>query len=198
MMNRILFFDIDTQFDFINSKGALYVDNAESIVPNLLRLNNFISINKHYIISSVDNHDIDDPELFDLPAHCIAGTPGQLKIKETRQNNPLILSEKRQNINIKSNHAFIIEKNCFDLFSNPNTDVLLDLIRPEESIVYGVATDYCVKFAVLGLVKRKYSVTLITDAIKGINESDAQKFLDQSRKMGVKLITTNELLEGLK
>ena len=38
----------------------------------------------------------------------------------------------------------------------------------DEYIVYGVATDYCVKAAAVGLLERGYKVTVVQDAIAAV------------------------------
>ena len=51
-----IFFNIDTQKDFMNKDGALYVPNAESIKDNLKKLTSFAVNNKIRIFNSMDTH----------------------------------------------------------------------------------------------------------------------------------------------
>ena len=81
--NKILFIDIDTQNDFMFKEGNLYVPDAERIIENLKKLTEFAYRNNIPIFSSVDSHTQDDPEFKQFPPHCIKGTVGQKKIKET-------------------------------------------------------------------------------------------------------------------
>lgn len=195
---NIVFFDIDTQFDFMDSKGSLYLNSADSIKPNLLKLKNFALENNHYIIASTDCHDPEDPEFKHFTPHCIVDTHGSIKIKETELLNPKIIPNKKEEIDIQEHKTFILIKNSLNVFSNPNIESVLKRINPQETIVYGVATDYCIKLIVLELVKRNYSVTLVTDAIKGFDEIESLEFLKQAKTMGVKLKTTEEVLKGSK
>jgi nicotinamidase-related amidase len=34
-MARVIFWDVDTQYDFMRADGKLYVPDAEHIIPNL-------------------------------------------------------------------------------------------------------------------------------------------------------------------
>jgi len=56
MKNKTVFVDIDTQFDFMNPNGALYVPDAEDITDNIKKL--FVYANEHKIkiLSSTDAH----------------------------------------------------------------------------------------------------------------------------------------------
>ena len=65
MSDRVVFLDIDTQYDFMNPGGRLYVPGAEKLTPNLRRLFMFAKDNNIPIISSLDTHKRDDPEFKD-------------------------------------------------------------------------------------------------------------------------------------
>ena len=60
---------------------------------------------------------------------------------------------------------------------NRNVVKFLDKLRVETAIVYGVATDYCVKDAVVGLLKRGIKVSIVEDAVKGIDGVQSNKVL---------------------
>ena len=44
---KTVFFDVDTQLDFLYPAGALYVPGAERIVPAIARLNRFAARARH-------------------------------------------------------------------------------------------------------------------------------------------------------
>ena len=89
---NLVFLDIDTQFDFIDPSGALYVDGAENITGNLKKLTEYGTGNNIPIISTRDTHTPDDPEFKDFPPRCVAGTHGQKKIEETVVKDTLKLN----------------------------------------------------------------------------------------------------------
>src|SRR5437867_10288638 len=96
-MIPVLFWDVDTQRDFMISTGKLYVPGAVEITGNLERLTRAARLNAIRIVATVDDHRLEDPEIAlknpdfrtTFPPHCLHGTPGQEKIPQTRPINPL-------------------------------------------------------------------------------------------------------------
>src|ERR1700677_4355342 len=72
---KTVFFDIDTQIDFVYPAGALYVPGAENILPLVGELNRHAPV----LISTMDAHSEDDPEFQIFPHHCVVGPPAQHK-----------------------------------------------------------------------------------------------------------------------
>ena len=66
---KTVFFDIDTQIDFLYPAGALYVPGAERLVPLIARLNRIAPA----LVSTLDAHSENDPEFQSYPPHCVAG-----------------------------------------------------------------------------------------------------------------------------
>ena len=179
-MNRVLFWNVDTQIDFIDPTGKLYVKAAEKLKPVLNKITVFASENKIRVVNTCDFHYINSNEFSHnpnytttFPEHCMAGTKGAEFIPETRPVLPAIvdwmthiailphLADANQFRNI------VIRKDAFDVFEgNPYTVKILDLLRPERVFVYGVTTNVCVDKAVCGLVKLGFQVFVFEDAIK--------------------------------
>ena len=61
-------------------------------------------------------------------------------------------------------------------------------------MVFGVATDYCVKEAVLGLLKRGYKVTLLTDAIKATTQEGGKDALKEMEDAGTFFANTEDII----
>ncbi|MFH1901311.1 MAG: nicotinate phosphoribosyltransferase [Candidatus Omnitrophota bacterium] len=200
---KAIFMDIDTQNDFLKVNGALYVEGSRGIVNNLKKLTNFALKKGILIISSQDTHERRDLELREFPPHCLKGTQGQEKIKETLLSKYMHLtfkkmhSLKRLETIASAFPQIILEKNTFNLFSNLNTANLLEVIFPEQVVVYGVVTEYCVKEAVEGLIKSGFRVVIVEDAICEISSKERDKLFFLWRKNGVKFMTTKTLLETL-
>src|SRR5881296_3527056 len=102
-MARVLFWDVDTQYDFMKADGKLYVPDAEHIIPNLKRLTDYAHGHGVRIVASADDHVPGHRELSDrpnfketFPNHCMRGTPGQRKIPETALRNPLVIEPDSQ------------------------------------------------------------------------------------------------------
>ena len=151
-MIDLMFFDIDTQNDFMLSSGKLYVNGAEQIIPNLQKLFDYAKTHNITIVSSTDAHKSKDDEFEQFPSHCVKGTTGQKKIDTTLLQQTEIIPNEKVDVTIKPNTQIIIEKETFDVFSNPNTLDILKRLNPGKVVVFGVATDYCVKAAVLSLI----------------------------------------------
>ena len=68
-ITKIAFFDVDTQFDFINPRGKLFIKGAPKIISNFKKLTSFAKRKRITIISSIDTHIKNDPEFKIFPAH---------------------------------------------------------------------------------------------------------------------------------
>ena len=56
------------------------------------------------------------------------------------------------------------------MFTNPNAEPLLELLDPDEIVVFGVATDVCDHAAIIGLLRRGRRVAFVEDAARGLDE----------------------------
>jgi nicotinamidase/pyrazinamidase len=196
-MRDIAFLDTDTQFDFMLPSGALYVPGAEKLIPNLKRLTSVAALRGVPVIASVDAHFENDPEFGQWPPHCVLGTPGQEKIPETRWDDAVVVPNHPQRVELRPGAQIVLEKRIYSVFDNVNADVILEKLSAREFVAYGVATDYCVKAAVLGLLERGYAVRVVTDAVKGITPEAERQALDEMCAAGAKLTTTDEVVASL-
>jgi nicotinamidase/pyrazinamidase len=185
-----LYFDIDTQIDFMFPAGALYVPGAEKLLPRIAELNRAAIARGARLISTTCAHEEDDAEFNVWPPHCVLGTVGQTKpaalLLEKRAVVPKCLTQ------LPGNGAdqIILEKGELNLFTNPNTDALIRSFNPEECVVYGVVTEYCVKHCAMGLLDRGYKVSLVQDAIQSLNTADVEAFLrDFTARNGASIAT---------
>ncbi|MCP2605199.1 cysteine hydrolase, partial [Candidatus Aminicenantes bacterium AH-873-B07] len=179
-----------------NPRGNLYVKDAEKIIPNIKKLIDFALKNKIPLIASVDAHQEDDPEFQNFPPHCIKKKRGYEKIPETKVPSFEIVENKPVEIEILPGKEIIIEKQAFSLFDNVNTDKILKKLNKSTVIIFGVATEYCVRASALEFLKRGYKVYIVTDAIKEISEEEGKKALKELEDNGAKLITTRQILEN--
>lgn len=185
---KTVFFDIDTQIDFLFPAGALYVPGAERLLPMLARLNQQAEV----VVSTMCAHNENDPEFTQWPPHCIVGTTGQLKPQSTLLAERSVVSTGPCEITLA--RQIVLEKQQLDLFTNSNLPKLLDSLQADEYVVYGVVTEYCVGFAALGLLKTGKPVTLLTDAIQSLRDADATRTIQDFTAAGGKLATSSKLL----
>ena len=188
------FFDVDTQMDFMLPSGSLYVRGAEEIIPNLQKLMTYAQTHGIPILSSADAHPPDDPSFAEWPPHCVVGTPGQQRIPETRLLDACVVANQPGAFKSLSPWPaqVIIEKQEYDALTNVNCNAILDVLGKRRYVVFGVATDYCVRGTVLGLLKRGCSVDLVTDAIRAITEQRGQQAVAEMVSAGARLITRAE------
>ena len=196
MKNKTVFVDIDTQFDFMDHRGSLYVPGAEDIVDNIKKLFDYAKEHKIKILSSVDAHTVDDPEFKLFPSHCIKGTPGNQKIEASTCKDNIFIENVEQDIteSMMNLEQIIVETQTFDIFESINTDGIVNKLDACNYVVFGVATGYCVKAAVLGLLKRGYSVSLVTDATKAITKEGEEKALKEMKDAGTVFTTTEDII----
>jgi len=199
-MKNIFFLDVDTQRDFMLPSGALYVPGAERMIPKLRRLFDFARKNEITVLSSVDAHTADDPEFQQFPPHCIQGTEGQRKLDETLFSRPLILPNKPVDRNlmdvVRKHQQIIVEKQTLDVFSNPVTERLLRALPPR-AIVFGVATEYCVKYESIGLRRFGVHAAVVSDAVRALTPKGEKEAVEEMRKAGVEFITLETLVGAL-
>ena len=196
MKNKTVFVDIDTQFDFMNPIGALYVPDAEDIIDNIKRLFVYAKEHKIKILSSTDAHKVDDPEFKLFTPHCIKDTPGNQKIEASTCKDNIIIENVEQDIteSMLDHEQIIVESQTFDIFESISTDKIVEKLDAHNYVVFGVATDYCVKAAVLGFLKRGYDVSLITDATKAITKEGEEKALKEMKEAGAVFTTTEDIM----
>lgn len=192
---KMVFVDIDTQFDFMDPKGTLFVPGAPEITNNLTKLISYAQEKGVPIVASVDAHPEDDPEFSQFPPHCVRNTPGQEKIPATLTQPTMILSASKQDFSLPEKaSSIVLEKIIFSIFGNENAETIFKTLDAENYFVFGVATDYCVKAAVLGLLERGYKVTVVEDAISGVTPETSLTALDEMKLAGAKFAPTSEII----
>lgn len=217
MAARMVFVDVDVQRDFCEPTGALFV--AGSPNASFRELTRYAVEHRIPILGSVDSHAWDAWEFAtsetpapsggkpNFPDHCVKGTPGWLKIDGTLPPRFRFLPNVPdapfegvvRELATGATQAVYFEKEVYSLFANPLAERFLKALfatfpEPPELVVYGVATDYCVKAAALGLRERGYATTVITDAIAGITPEGTEAALREMLDAGVTLMPMASLI----
>jgi nicotinamidase/pyrazinamidase len=127
-------------------------------------------------------------------------TPGAEYIDETRpRNGTYIVDWDGEGIDEKAmreHRNIVIRKDKFDVFTgNPYTQDIIDALRPQATVVYGVATDVCVDFAVKGLLERGIKVYVPTDAIKELPIRPLEETLNEWESLGAELVKTSDIAD---
>lgn len=210
-MARVIFWDVDTQYDFMRADGKLYVPDAEHIIPNLKRLTDYAHGHGIRIVASADDHVEGHRELSDepnfkdtFPLHCMRGSAGQKKIPETSLGDPLVIEPDPRDPEVLADLVrgypghILFHKHWFDVFTNPNVLPVVDALAPEDIVLYGVALDVCNRYAIEGFLQHRPGIRLfaVTDAMKPIDRDVGEQMLRDWGDEGVRLVKTSEVVFG--
>jgi nicotinamidase/pyrazinamidase len=188
-----IFFDIDSQLDFVYPSGALYVPGAERIVPTIARLNRYAAEHGIPVVSTTDAHTEDDIEFRQWPHHCVAGALGQRKAEATMLSRRVVIPNRDCELAIEGAQQIVVEKQTVDAFAVPNLHRVVERLEGDRFVVYGVVTEICVLFAVRGLLKLHRPVTVVTDAIETLRAEDSRKALAEMQSGGAILATAEQI-----
>ncbi|MBA2684524.1 MAG: cysteine hydrolase family protein [Gemmatimonadaceae bacterium] len=210
MKRPVIFWDVDTQHDFMDPDGTLYVKGAELVKPKLEQLTKYAHAHGIQIVASSDDHELEHAELSGtpdytetFPPHCIRGTHGAEKIPETTLESPMVIEPvaipHETLVRQLSSHEgdVLIRKHRFDVFSNPNTGSVIEAWDPTEIVIYGVTLDYCVKYAIDGLIDIGIpTIHLVLDATKPIVPESVDGLVSGWKKQDVRIVTTDDVVCG--
>lgn len=218
-MSDTLFWNVDTQYDFMREtyevdgepkEGKLPVP-ARHIEDNLEQLTETAADYNIRVVNTADWHNEETEEItYDqeewendptkFPPHCMQGTDGAKYVPATRPDAAETYRIDWQDDDVDmdaltDNRNVVLYKdkfNAFDPDGAPHTDTVLDELAPDRAVVYGVATDVCVDFAVNGLLDRGVEVYVVEDAIDGLG---VDRPLDEVKQdwedRGAELVTTD-------
>jgi nicotinamidase/pyrazinamidase len=198
---KIIFWEVDTQADFMLPGGKLYVPGAEKTIPNVKRLVDAARQGRVFLVSDACRHTSNDPEFETFPPHCIRGTSGARIVPEglaqsfvTVPNDPAFKLPK----DLFNHQQVVIEKQTLNVFDNPLAARIVDLLgKDTEYFVFGVVTEYCVRLAAIGLLERGRKVSLVKDAIETLNLEASRHTISELSSLGAQLVTTDEALAAL-
>jgi nicotinamidase/pyrazinamidase len=193
-----IFWDVDTQADFLEPGGKLYVPGSERIVPALRRLTQWAAEHQVLVVASADAHEANDPEFAQWPPHCVVGTAGQQKVPETILPRQLVLPNCPVEIpaDLSAWQQVVLEKQQLDVFTNPNTEPLIEQLGRPDVALYGVVTEICVVRAARNLVQCGCRVTLVEDAMAALDTAEAGRCLNELVEQGARLTKASDLVES--
>jgi nicotinamidase/pyrazinamidase len=196
-----LFIEVDVQVDFVDPSGALYVQGSQEIAPNIRRLLEFATQHRITTVSPMCAHVVHDAEFQQFPPHCIEGTPGQRRYFDDLPQLPRHLWPpdavvKPADLIIEPGQHYVVPKRTFPMFANPWMHALRErgAFRDVACVVFGVATDVCVRIDTLDLCHAGARVRLVTDAIAGIAHEDTDRALQEMREAGARFVRTDDIV----
>jgi len=199
MLSRnVVFWEVDAQADFMLPGGKLYVPGAERLLPNIRKLTDAVRQGRVFLVSHGCYHAKDDPEFKTFPPHCIAGTKGADLVPEalterviTVRNEPTATLPR----DLSQYQQILLEKQTLDIFESRHAGGLVERLGADaEFVVFGVVTEYCVRFAAKGLLERGRRVSVVQDAIETLKAEDGQRTVAELRALGAKFSTTHQAL----
>lgn len=169
---------VDAQYDFMMPDGALYVAGADAlVVPTDDWLAALDPAEVAGVLFTFDTH---TPEIYagsaeaaQFPPHCMRGTPGWASVLDpARVDAGIPLYRLEKNVFAMWEEAHVLIGDLRDPLA-PTTprDAFFDRLKAdgiEDVTVIGVAADYCVRWAVDGLVARGFRVTVPAAFTRGI------------------------------
>ena len=191
---KTVFFDVDTQYDFLFPAGALSVPGGERILPAVAQLNHWAARNGSVVVSTTDAHFENDPEFRIWPGHCVAGTLGQRKPDITLLDHRVAVPSRRTSFDLANAQQVILEKQSLNCFDNANLDAVLATLGADRYVVYGVVTEYCVALAAGGLLKTGKPVAIVTDAIETLKSEDGEAALRSITAVGGRLVRVADIV----
>ena len=198
---NFIFWEVDMQADFMLPGGKLYVPGAEKLLPNIERLTDAARQGKVFLVSHGCFHTPDDPEFKIFPPHCVKGTAGSDFVPEALTQKvvriPNVVEAKLPE-DLSPYQQILLEKQTLNIFESRHADALVQRLGTQaEFVVFGVVTEYCVSFAVKGLLERGRHVALVQDAIETLKLEDGQKTMAELKSLGARVTTTEQALSDL-
>jgi nicotinamidase/pyrazinamidase len=198
---KIIFWEVDAQEDFMKPGGKLYVPGAEKLLPNIQRLTDAARQGRVFLVSHGCIHTQNDPEFAQFPPHCICETAGAKLVPEALSDKFVIVPNEptaKLPTDLEQFQQIVLEKQTLDIFESRHAEALLErLPRDADFFVFGVVTEYCVRLAAKGLLERGRRVAVVRDAIETLNPDAARRTMAELSELGATTITTDEALRRL-
>ena len=201
MLSRtVVFWEVDAQADFMLPGGKLYVPGAEKLLPNIRRLTDAARQGRVFLVSHGCYHTKDDPEFAIFPPHCVQGTPGANLVPEALTEKVVTVPNQAASLppDLSRYQQILLEKQALNIFESRHADELVERLGPNvEFVVFGVVTEFCVRFAAKGLLERGRRVSVVRDAIETLNSEDGKRAVAELQALGATFITTEQALSRL-
>jgi nicotinamidase/pyrazinamidase len=199
MISRsVVFWEVDTQMDFMLPGGKLYVPGAERLLPNIRKLTDAARQGRVFLVSHGCFHAKDDPEFQTFPPHCIKGTEGSAFVPEALTDRVVTVPNDATAVvprDISKYQQVLLEKQTLDIFQSRHVGKLLKQMGDDvEFVVFGVVTEYCVRFAAKGLLDRGRRVSVVQDAIETLKAEDGERTVAELQNLGARFLTASDAL----
>jgi nicotinamidase/pyrazinamidase len=188
---------VDVQNDFCPG-GALAVPGGDRVVEPLSRVAGYFAAAGLPVLASRDWHPAVTIHFNGFggvwPPHCVQHSPGAAFHSALRLPKETLVISKGSEPDSDAYSAFDGRGADESAFGK----ILADL-DVRHLYVGGLATDYCVRSSVLDARKAGLEVTVLTDAIAGveISDGDSEKALQEMGRAGARFCTTDEAIRQI-
>lgn len=195
---------VDLQNDFTPG-GALAAPDGDAVIPVVNRLMQDFEI----VVATQDwhpaghasfasSHGKEPGEVIDLdgidqimwPDHCVQGSHGAAFVDSLETDRFTAIVRKGTDPKVDSYSGF------FDNAKQVHTglDGFLRAKGVDEVVVVGLATDYCVKFTVLDALELGYRTTVISDAVRGVEQQagDIDDAIAAMKEQGARFVASDD------
>lgn len=185
-MGKNALFIVDVQKDFCPG-GSLPVPEGDKVVPVINKLMDHFE----YILASKDWHPPKTKHFEKWPPHCIQGTEGS-------EFCDGLNAEKITQVFLKGTGTEDDGYSAFEA-TNINLEEYLKQHGIDHLYITGLATDYCVRATTLDALKKGFKVTVVSDAIRGVdvNPGDVQRAIEEMKQAGAEFKTSDEVGQEL-
>lgn len=195
---NVVFWEVDTQKDFMLPGGKLYVPGAERLLPNIRKLAGAARQDRVFLVSHGCYHAPNDPEFATFPPHCVRGTEGSQFVPEALTDRVFTVpNEPAAELppDLSKYQQVLLEKQTLDVFESRHVGKLLRQFGNDvEFVVFGVVTEFCVRFAAKGLLDRGRRVSVVRDAIETLRPEDGERSCAEMQALGARFLNTGEAL----
>ncbi|MBU5636293.1 nicotinamidase [Geomonas sp. Red69] len=189
MLRRGALLVVDVQLDFCPG-GALAVPEGDQVVPPLNRYLELFKQSSAPVFASRDWHPAQSKHFKEQggvwPPHCVQGSAGA-------EFHPGLLLPEGTIVISKGMSSWDNGYSALQGVTENGTPFAMLLRRMEMDRLYvgGLATDYCVKESVLEALKEGFAVTVLTDAIRGVEvePGDSERALQEMWGAGAEQAT---------
>lgn len=178
---------VDMQNDFLPPNGALPVPDGDKIIQIINQYIEKFKGNKIFATADwhPENHISFKERGGPWPPHCIQNSKGAEFHSELKLPEGVVVVKK----------ASDPDKDAYSGFEGTDLAQKLKESGIDTVFVCGVATEYCVKNTVLDALKYGFRTYLLQDAIKGINEEDSKRAMEQMKNEGAILVQFKDISE---
>jgi len=158
---------VDMLNDFVRDEAPLKAPDIETIIEPIKREIKRAHSEEYPVIYICDSHDSDDREFKLYPPHAVIGTKGADVIDELKPESK----------------DLIVWKKTLSSFYKTELDKLLSEKKIEEIIITGCVANICIYFVAFEAVVRGLKVSVILDAIIGLDKKDYDTAVEQMKKV---------------